>query len=63
VLGAAKKTQTAVTAAPHMVVELYKNAKEQAPSLAARVKEDITILREQRKAKKSAPADLTAAAE
>jgi len=63
VMGAAKKTQTAVTAAPHMVVELYKNAKEQAPTVVARVKEDITILREQRKAKKSAPADLTAAAE
>jgi predicted nucleotide-binding protein (sugar kinase/HSP70/actin superfamily) len=62
-LGAAKKTQTAVTSAPHLVVELYKNAKEQAPALASRVKEDLTILREQRKAKKSAPADLSAAAE
>ncbi len=62
-LGAAKKTQTAVTSAPHMVVELYKNAKEQAPAIASRVKEDITILREQRKAKKNAPADLSAAAE
>jgi len=63
VLGAAKKTQTAVTSAPHMVVELYKNAKEQAPAIASRVKEDITILREQRAAKKKAPADLSAAAE
>ncbi|HEY2365684.1 MAG TPA: hypothetical protein VGH87_04825, partial [Polyangiaceae bacterium] len=62
-LGAAKKTQTAVTSAPHLVVELYKNAKEQAPALASRVKEDLTILRDQRKAKKSAPADLSAAAE
>jgi hypothetical protein len=62
ILGVAKKTQTAVTSAPHMVVELYKNAKEQAPAIASRVKEDLTILREQRAAKKK-PADLSAAAE
>jgi predicted nucleotide-binding protein (sugar kinase/HSP70/actin superfamily) len=63
ILGAAKKTQSAVTSAPHVVVELFKTAKEQAPALASRVKEDLTILREQRKTKKSAPADLSAAAE
>ena len=63
VLGAAKKTQSAVTSAPHVVVELFKTAKEQAPALASRVKEDITIIREQRKAKKQPSADLSAAAE
>ena len=64
ILGVAKKTQTAVTSAPHMVVELYKDAKESAPAFVSRVKEDLTILREQRKARKSsAPSDLSAAAE
>ncbi len=63
ILGAAKKTQDTAKNAPHVVVELFKSVREQAPAIASRVKEDITILREQRKAKKSAPADLSAAAE
>ncbi len=62
VLDTAKKTQTAVTSAPHVVVELVKTAKEQAPVLASRVKEDLTILRESRKTKK-APDEISAAAE
>jgi len=64
VMGAAKKTQSAVTSAPHVVVELFKTAREQAPVLASRVKEDLTILRDQQRAKKRAPeAEISAAAE
>jgi predicted nucleotide-binding protein (sugar kinase/HSP70/actin superfamily) len=60
---AAKRTQSAVTSAPHVVVELFRSAREQAPALASRVKEDLAILREERRAKKSASPDLAAAAE
>ncbi len=63
VLGAAKKTQTAVQSAPHVVVELFKTAREQAPVLASRVKEDLTILREQRTKKRAPEAEISAAAE
>jgi predicted nucleotide-binding protein (sugar kinase/HSP70/actin superfamily) len=63
VLGAAKKTQSAMASAPHVVVELFKSAKEQAPVLASRVKEDLTILRESRQKKRAEPAEISAAAE
>jgi predicted nucleotide-binding protein (sugar kinase/HSP70/actin superfamily) len=66
VLGAAKKTTIAAKNAPHVVVELFHAAKEKAPVIASRVKEDITLLREERqksKAKKKVQPDLSAAAE
>ena len=37
---------------PHMVVELFRSAVEKAPEVAARVKEDVTMYREVRRAKK-----------
>ena len=49
--------------APHMVVELFRSAATAAPQVAARVKEDVTLLREMRRAKKAAPAAMDAAAE
>jgi hypothetical protein len=64
-LGTAKRTADVAKGAPHVVVELFKTAKEQAPAFASRVKEDLTMLREERRAKKAAKAqpDLAAAAE
>jgi len=66
VMGAAKKTTSAAKNAPHVVVEMFQAAKAQAPVLASRVKEDITIFREERqkkKATKKVQPDLAAAAE
>jgi predicted nucleotide-binding protein (sugar kinase/HSP70/actin superfamily) len=64
-LNAVKKTQVTAKNTPHVVVELFKSVREQAPAIASRVKEDITLIREQRAAKKSAKSapDLSAAAE
>jgi predicted nucleotide-binding protein (sugar kinase/HSP70/actin superfamily) len=59
-----QRSQAAVKAAPHMVVELVQTAVKEAPAVAALVKEDIAIFRETRKAKKaSAQQDTAAAAE
>ena len=58
-------SKTAATSAPHMVVKVVSSAVENAPDLARRVKEDISIYREaraQKKAAKSSP-DMAAAAE
>ncbi len=63
VMGAAKKTTSAAKNAPHVVVEMFQAAKAQAPVIASRVKEDITIFREERLKKKQAQPDLSAAAE
>ena len=50
--------------APHMVVQLFQSAVEAAPQVAARVKEDVSLIREMRKAKKQSPqATMDAAAE
>jgi len=62
----AKNTTSTAKNTPHVVVELFKSVREQAPAIASRVKEDIAIFREQRaqKQQKSAPTnDLSAAAE
>ena len=40
---------------PHMVVAIVKSAVDAAPEVAARLKEDVALLREARRAKKSAP--------
>jgi hypothetical protein len=53
---------------PHMVVQMFKSAVEAAPEVAARVKEDVGLYREMRRAKgagakKSAQPQMEAAAE
>ena len=50
-------------ATPHMVVHVFETAVKEAPSFAARVKEDVLLFRETRKAKKDAARDGAAAAE
>ncbi len=64
-LGTAKKTAETAKRTPHLVIELVKTAKTQAPILATRVKEDLALLRDERRAKKAAKSqpDLAAAAE
>ncbi|MBS2018551.1 MAG: 2-hydroxyglutaryl-CoA dehydratase [Deltaproteobacteria bacterium] len=59
-------TKEAAAQSPHMVIGLFNRTKETAPVIAARVKEDITVFRELRAAKKAAKATestLDAAAE
>lgn len=66
VSGAATRSRAAAQVAPHMVVKLVRGAVESAPSVAAKVKEDIAIFREMKKAEraqKSKAAHLDAAAE
>ncbi len=48
----AKGSKAAVQATPHVTVNLYRTAVEQAPVVAARVKEDLTMFREMRAEKK-----------
>jgi hypothetical protein len=49
---------------PHMVIALVKNAVESAPGMAARIREDVALLRETRRSRKIAPQPvLDAAAE
>ncbi len=48
-LGTAKKSYEGAKSSPHMVIKLVSEAKAKAPEMAARVKEDLTILAEQRK--------------
>ena len=54
--GSAKRTAKAVEETPHMVLTFVREAVEAAPSVAARVKEDLVLLRETRKAKKQSKA-------
>ena len=50
----AKGSKAAVAKTPHLTVQLVQNAVEQAPVVAARVKEDLTLFRELRAEKKRA---------
>jgi predicted nucleotide-binding protein (sugar kinase/HSP70/actin superfamily) len=52
--GAAKRSVAAVQNAPHVVVELVESAKQAAPELAARVKEDVTLFTELQKKSREA---------
>jgi hypothetical protein len=52
----AKRSTETARRSPHMVVEFVKSAVEAAPEVAARMKEDVSIFREQRRAKKAEPA-------
>jgi hypothetical protein len=59
----AKGSSDKARQAPHMVVQMFRSAVDAAPAVAARVKEDVTMIREMRKAKKSAQPQMEAAAE
>ena len=52
-LGTAKATAKAASETPHMVVNMFKSTISAAPSVAAKVKEDIILLQETRKASKA----------
>jgi predicted nucleotide-binding protein (sugar kinase/HSP70/actin superfamily) len=52
--GSAKRTAKVVEETPHMVLTFVREAALAAPSVAARVKEDLVLLRETHKAKKTA---------
>jgi predicted nucleotide-binding protein (sugar kinase/HSP70/actin superfamily) len=54
VAGLAERSKTAVERSPHMVVAMFKNAARVAPEVAARVKEDLSLYGEMRRAKRSA---------
>jgi hypothetical protein len=54
-VGTVKRSREAVQRSPHLVVELVKGTARSAPEVVARVKEDIALYREMRRAKKSAP--------
>jgi DNA-binding transcriptional MerR regulator len=47
---------------PHMVVAIMKSAVDAAPEIATRLKVDVALIREARRAKKSAPAPMMEAA-
>jgi len=53
--GLARRSSAAARKSPHMVVAIFKNAVQAAPEVAARVKEDITLVRELRRGKKAQP--------
>jgi predicted nucleotide-binding protein (sugar kinase/HSP70/actin superfamily) len=67
--GLVKRSSETARQSPHMVVQLFKSAVEAAPEVAAKVKEDVVLYREMRRAKgekspkKSEPARMDAAAE
>jgi predicted nucleotide-binding protein (sugar kinase/HSP70/actin superfamily) len=67
--GTAKASRELAQKSPHMVVQFVKAAVESAPEVVARVKEDVTLFREVRRAEKlkkqqqAATATLDAAAE
>jgi predicted nucleotide-binding protein (sugar kinase/HSP70/actin superfamily) len=63
--GLAKRSTETARKSPHMVVAMFRSAVEAAPGVAARVKEDIAIYREAKRAKKSEakPQRMDAAAE
>jgi predicted nucleotide-binding protein (sugar kinase/HSP70/actin superfamily) len=59
----AKGSSEKARQAPHMVVQMFRSAVDAAPVVAARVKEDVTLIRQMRKAKKAAQPQMDAAAE
>ena len=63
--GLVKRSGETARKSPHMVVAMFRNAVEAAPAVAARVKEDIAIYREVKRAKKTEakPQRIDAAAE
>ena len=65
VAGLVKRSSETARKSPHLVVELFRTAVEKAPEVAARVKEDVTVYRETRRAKKAEqqPRAMDAAAE
>jgi len=64
ITGLAKRSSDSARKSPHMVVQMFKSAVEAAPEVAARVKEDVVLYREMRRAKKSEqPRVMEAAAE
>jgi hypothetical protein len=64
ITGLARRSSQTAKQSPHMVVALFKNAVEAAPEVAARVKQDVLLYRELRRAKKAEPqAVIDAAAE
>jgi hypothetical protein len=59
----ASRSGEAARKSPHMVVTIVKNAVDAAPVVAARLREDVALLREARRAaKKNAPAPVMDAA-
>jgi predicted nucleotide-binding protein (sugar kinase/HSP70/actin superfamily) len=58
--GLLKQSSETARKSPHMVVATFRRAVEAAPGVAARVKEDIAIYREVKRAKKNAPLDAAA---
>jgi predicted nucleotide-binding protein (sugar kinase/HSP70/actin superfamily) len=63
VQGFLASTSETARKSPHMVIKLVKDAAQAAPEMAARVKEDVTMFVEERKAKKAAGPVMDAAAE
>ena len=57
-----RESGDAARRSPHMVVTLVKTAAAAAPSVAARVKEDVVLYRENRRAKGKAEAPMMDAA-
>ncbi len=58
----ASRSGEAARKSPHMVVAIVKSAVDAAPEVAARLKEDVALLREARRAKKAAPQPMMDAA-
>jgi hypothetical protein len=54
--GLVKQSERAARQAPHMVVKMVRSAVEAAPDVAARVREDLALVRETKRAKKAQPA-------
>jgi hypothetical protein len=53
IVGLTKKSTDAAKKSPHMVVHLVESAVKEAPTTMKRVKEDVTLFRELRAAKKA----------
>jgi predicted nucleotide-binding protein (sugar kinase/HSP70/actin superfamily) len=53
--GLARRSSAAASRSPHMVVAMVKSAVHAAPEVAARVKEDLTLVRELRRSRKGQP--------
>jgi hypothetical protein len=51
--GSARRSVKTAQSAPHMVIKMVRGAVEAAPEIASRVKEDIIMLQETRKASKA----------
>jgi predicted nucleotide-binding protein (sugar kinase/HSP70/actin superfamily) len=51
IAGLAQRSSATARKSPHLVVQLFKSAVEAAPEVAARVKEDVVLYREMRRAK------------